>query len=282
MLSASRPRHRWLSWIAGLLAIGTMLILSVVLRVQQNEGKAWPILRAVEARLATDDGARALYAKNPRLSDCYPSADAFLETVRSHRSAFGALPDREPVMDGEKYDTDSDPQGLRAYVKGKGGGWMSLELEQSDGTEAGHAAIGEGITYLGFADASASLRDVERASRAAFQETVWGRFKAVEQALLTEEGTEALLQANPLLAKNDGARTAFLQEARSWRPHLSASTPPASWVKAEDAPDDIVGFSRHSAPPFADHMEMRWKPKDGEWLRVDWDQGKLVKVSMGD
>ncbi|HET8901774.1 MAG TPA: hypothetical protein VFM84_07540 [Holophagaceae bacterium] len=282
MLSASRPRFRWLSWILGLVAIGAMLILSVVLRVSANEGKAWPILQTVAARLATDEGVRDLYAKNPQLAGSYGSADAFLEAVRSHRAAFGALPGREPGGDGGKYATDSDPQGLRAFIKGTGGAWLALELESSDGTEAGHAAIGEGITYLGFSDGSATLREVEHASHAAYAENQWSKFKAVEQALLTEENTLALLQANPSLAKDDAARTAFLQQARAWRPRLAASTPPATWAKAEDAPDDTVSFRRHSAPPFADKMEIGWKPKDGAWLRIAWDKGQLVKVTLED
>jgi len=280
MNASSSRGSRWLLWIGGLAAIGIMLILSVVLRVQENEGKAWPILQIVTARLGTDEGARDIYAKNPQLADFYPSPDAFLESVRTHRAAFGALPGREPGMDGEKYETDSDPQGLRAFIKGTGGAWMALELESSDGTAAGHAAIGEGITYLGFSDASATLRDVEGASRETRAENQWSRFKAVEQALLTEENTLALLQANPTLAKDDAARTAFLQQARAWRPRLAASTPPATWVKAEAAPDDTVSFTHRSAAPFVDKMEMGWKPKDGAWLRIEWSQGQLVKVAL--
>ena len=282
MLSASRPRYRWLSWILGLVAIGAMLILSVVFRVGENRSRLWPVTRAVAARLATDEGARDLYAKNPQLADYYASADAFLEAVRAHRAAFGTLPDREPGMDRNRYMTDSDPQGFHAYVRGPGGSWMTLEVERSDGTEAGHAAIGEGVTYLGFADAASELKELESARHDAFAENTWIKFKAVDQSLRTEEGTRALLQANPSLATDEAARTAFLQRASAWRPRLLAATPPDTWAKAEAAPDDVVGFSRHSAPPFADKMTMSWKPKDGAWLRVAWDKGQLVKVVLED
>lgn len=282
MLSASRPRFRWLSWIAGLLAIGTMLVLSVVFRVGENRSRLWPVTRAVATRLATDEGARDLFAKNPQLADYYASADAFVEAVRAHRAAFGTLPDGEPGMDRNRYMTDSDPQGFHAYVRGSGGDWMSLEVERSDGTEAGHAAIGEGITFLGFSDATSELKELESTMREAFAENLWIKFRAVEQSLLTEEGTVALLQANPSLAKGDAARAAFLQQARAWRPRLLAATLPATWAKGVEAPDDVVSLNRRSMPPFQDKMEMGWKPKDGAWLRVDWDQGSLVKVALED
>ena len=280
MQTSSRRGSRWLSWIAGLLAIGTMLVLSVVFRVTENRGKAWPILQAVAARLATDEGARDLYAKNPQLADSYATADAFLEAVRGHRAAFGALPAREPGMDREHYEAESDPGGLRAFVRGTGGAWMSLELEQSDGTEAGHAAIGEGITFLGFGDSASKLKDLRSATRTAFVEGQWSKFIAVERSLLTEEGTQALLQANPDLAKDDAARTAFLQQARTWRARLAASTPPATWAKAKEAPDDMVRFMRHDMPLFGDRTEIRWKPKGGTWLQTRWENGRLVKVVL--
>ncbi|HXC16784.1 MAG TPA: hypothetical protein VNV60_05020 [Holophagaceae bacterium] len=282
MLSPSHRGSRWLSWIAGLLAIGTMLVLSVVFRVTENRGKAWPILQTVAARLATDEGARDLYAKNPQLADSYASADTFVEAVRAHRAAFGALPDREPDADRKDYEADSDPDGLRAFVKGTGGAWMSLGLERSDGTEAGHAAVGEGITFLGFGESVSKLKDLRSAMRAAFAERLWSQFMAVERSLLTEEGTEALLQANPSLAGDDAARTAFLQRARTWRPRLAASAPPATWAEAEKAPDDVVHFMRHNRPIFGERAEVGWKPKDGAWLQIGWENGRLVKVVLED
>ena len=279
MHSSPSRGSRWFSLLLGLAAIGTMLGLAVFLRVQGNEDKALPITRAVVARLATEAGARDLYAKNPGLVDAYASADAFVAAVRAGQAAFGAVPAR---VGREGYQVDSDPQGIRVFVKGTGGTWLALDVERSDGTEAGHAAIGEGITFLGFADGEASAQELRETAEKASSEAAWSRFKAVEEALLTEEGTQSLLQTNPDLAKNEAARTAFLQQARAWRPGLLRSSLPATWAKGVEAPDDVVSLQRHSAPPFTNTVQAGWKPKGGAWLRATWDEGRLVKVTLGD
>jgi hypothetical protein len=258
-----------------------MLILSVALRVLDSESKAWPIARAVVTRLGTDEGARDLYAKNPRLAENYASADAFLETMRAKRVALGSLPEREPPGDGRGYRVESDPGGLRVFTRGGGGAWMLLEVERSDGTEAGHSAIGEGITFLGFADSEASLHDVRQTARGAFNELQWSRFKTVEEALLTDAGTRALLEANPTFIKDDAAREAFLHQAQSWRVRLVEKPPPATWKEVEGAKDERVELYRRSGAPFGDHMVLGWQLKSGDWLKVEWNDGRLAKITLG-
>lgn len=279
MHPSSRRRSSWLVWIGGVLAVLAMLILSAILRATENEGKAWPILTSVAQRLTTDEGARDLYRKNPRLAQLYDSQEAFVDSVKARRISFGTLPARQPMEARDNYEMDSNPRGIRASIKGSGGDWMLLEVERSDGTEAGHAAIGEGITFLGYADGSATAREVRRTIRMAYLEQEWSRFTKVEQALLTDEGTKALLQTNPELAPDDAARAAFLHQAQAWRPRLAASALPISWAKA---PDGEVSLNRHSAPLVGESRQIGWKLKDGGWLRMVWKDGRIIRVSLGD
>ncbi|HTL97881.1 MAG TPA: hypothetical protein VL181_03650 [Holophagaceae bacterium] len=258
-----------------------MVGLAIALRVQENAGKAWPISRAVVARLATDEGARDLYAKNPRLAEDYPSPDAFLAAVAAQRSAFGALPARRS---DQEFQAESDPDSLSVEAKGTGGAWMELNVERSDGSAAGHAAIGEGITYLGFAADEAGLEAQRKALRAVFHEARWAEFRAVEQAMLTDEGVEALLKAQPALAKDEAARAAFLKQAQSWRPRLAVHQPPATWKEAEaaDEKDELVSMQRRSGDGWGDHLEVGWRLRDHAWFRATWEDGHLSKVTVGD
>lgn len=270
---------RWLPWLGGIAALGAMLILSVVFRVQAHRGRVWPILQTVAARAATDAGARDLYAKNPELAGAYASEAAFVEAMRAGMQACGALPGREPAERREAYDIETEPDGFRAFIKGAQGGWMLLEVRQSDGTEAGHAAIGEGVTYLGFAGSLASLRDLRRTQHDARLEARWKTFLALEKALLTEDGTRALLQAHPELAPQEAARAAFLRQAAAWRPHLSAEPPPPTWAAA---PEGRVRFLRRQAPIVGDAEELGWQVKDGAWFRAAWKNGRLIRIALGD
>lgn len=274
-MAAGSPR--WLVWFGAAAALAAMLILAVFLRAQENEGKAWPISHAVVARLATDEGTRDLYTKNPRLSESYPTADAFAAAVAAQRAAFGALPAR-PSDDA--FQADSDPDSLRVVAKGTGGAWLELEVERSDGSEAGHAAIGEGITFLAFGADRAAIRDLRKDLRSAYHEARWAEFKAVEEGLLTDAGVERLLQAHPDLAKGEAARAAFLQQAQAWRSSLTARRLPGTWKEAVDSDEELVSMRHRSGPPFGDHLEIGWRLTGQSWLRAAWDNGRLVKVAL--
>ena len=270
---------RWLVWLGGAAALVGVILLSVFLRVQENESKAWPITSAVVARLSTDQGARDLYAKNPRLADDYPTADAFVSAVAAQRASFGALTTRQP----DSFHSESDPTDLSVVAKGTGGAWMELHVERSDGSAAGHAAIGEGITFLGFGATEAALNEARKDLRSAYHEAKWAEFRTTEQALLTDAGVNGLLQAHPDLASDDAARAAFLQQAQAWRPRLAVHPPPATWKEAvdADAKDEMVSMVRRSNP-LGDHLEVGWRLTDQSWLRATWDNGHLIKVSVGD
>lgn len=269
---------RWLVWLAAAAALVGVIGLSVFLRVQENEGKAWPITSTVVARLGTDQGARDLYAKNPRLAEDYPTVDAFVAAVAAQRTAFGTLPPRQP----DSFHSESDPTDLSVVAKGSGGAWMELHVERSDGSEAGHAAIGEGITFLGFGATEAALDEARKDLRSAYHEARWAEFRAMEQDLLTDAGVTSLLQAHPDLATDAATRAAFLQQAQAWRPLLAAHQPPATWKEAvdADAKDEMVSMVRRSNP-LGDHLEVGWRLKDQSWLRATWDNDRLIKLTLG-
>ncbi len=252
--------------------------LSVFLRVQENDSKAWPITSAVVTRLSTDESTKDLYAKNPRLADNYPTVEAFLAAVAAQRTAFGTLPARQP----DTFHSESDPTDLGVIAKGSGGAWMELHVERSDGSAAGHAAIGEGITFLGFAASEAALDEARKDLRSAYHEARWAEFRAMEQALLTDEGVTNLLHSNPDLAPDDTARKAFLQQAQAWRPRLAGHAPPATWKEAvdADAKDEMVSMVRRDNP-LGDHLEVGWRLQDQSWLRATWKNGHLITVSLG-
>ena len=272
---------RWLAWLIAGAALVTMLVLSLVLRAQENEGKAWPITHAVVARLATDAGARDLYAKNPRLADSYPTAEAFVTAVAAQRNAFGSLPNRQPSP--EAFRADSDPDSLSIAAKGSGGAWMELNVERSDGSAAGHAAIGEGITFLGFGADESALANQRKSISSAVHEARWAAFRSVEQSLLTDAGVEALLQANPDLAKDETERGAFLKQAQAWRPRLAAHEPPTTWKAAVDDDDELVSMQHRSGAPFGEQLVVGWRLKDRQtWFRATWEEGRLKKVTLGD
>lgn len=276
----SRTRRGWLAWLLGAAALVGMLVMGMVLKVQGTRDQARPLTQGLLDRLATEAGAREVYARNPALAVPYPTVDAFLAAMREGLGAFGSLPPRPAAPEG--FRTEADPQGLQVVAKGSGGGWVALALERSDGTPAGHAAIGEGLTFLAFAPSDEGLKDLRRRLRQASGERLWAAYLAVLPALRTEEGTRKLLDAHPALGKDPAAREAFLREAAAFRPTLLAAQVPDSWKAAVESPDDRVRLYRREFPPFSDRAAVGWSPKEGRSLDMEWENGKLAAIRFGD
>jgi hypothetical protein len=57
----------------------------------------WSKMVEVAEAIKTDEGTLKLYEENPRLTESYPSKDAFLEQARVWRSAFSGLPTDPPI-----------------------------------------------------------------------------------------------------------------------------------------------------------------------------------------
>lgn len=280
-MSHPKGRIHWLAWIAVVIALGAVVVFSVLLRVEGKRGRAWPIAEGVVARLATDAGVKDLYAKNPALAATYPTESDFATAVQKGRVALGAL--SGSGRDGEGFQADADPMGLQIMAKGNGGGWIALKLEQSDGTPAGHAAIGEGITFLGFAQDKESVGKLWDAMHEVGGQILWVKYQTVFQALLTEEGTRRLLQEHPALGKGpkgEDEGQAFLETMAKLRPDLRGKPLPATWQAAVDSKDDLVQLYRRELPPFSDRASLGWKLPDGRWLKMTWNNGDLLRITV--
>ncbi|HET8715867.1 MAG TPA: hypothetical protein VFM16_08585 [Holophagaceae bacterium] len=279
-MARTRNRFGWLVWLLGAAALVGMLVMGLVLKVEGARDQARPLSAALLGRLGTEAGAREVYARNPALAVPYPTVEAFLAATRAGLAAFGSLPPRPASPDG--FRTEADPQGLHIVAKGTGGGWMALAVERSDGTPAGHAAIGEGVTFLAFAPDDDHLKDLRNRLRRASGERLWAAYLAVLPALRTEEGTRRLLAEHPALAPDPAAKEAFLRAAAAYRPTLLAAAPPETWTAAVEAPDDRVRLYRREFPPFSDRAALGWTPKDGRPLDMEWENGQLAAVRFGD
>lgn len=280
-MSRAKGRFHWLAWIAVLVVLAGVIIFSVVLRMAGKRGRAWPLAEAVSARLATDAGARDLYAKNPALAATYPTEASFLAAVQKGRQEVGALVGAG--RNGEGFQADADPMGLRILAKGSGGGWMAMSLEQSDGTPAGHAAIGEGITFLGFAPNDAAAEALGDTMREVGGQILWVKYQAAFVALQTEEGTRNLLQNHPALGKGpkgEDQRQAFLDAMAKLRPDLQGRQLPTTWKEAVDSKDDVVQLYRRELPPFSDRASLGWKVSSDRWLKMTWNNGQLLRISV--
>ncbi|HEU4951456.1 MAG TPA: hypothetical protein VFT46_05865 [Holophagaceae bacterium] len=279
-MARSRNRFGWLAWLLGAAALVAMLVTGLVMKVVGNRSQALPLAQGLLARLGTEAGAREVYARNPALAVPYPTSDAFVAAAREGLAAIGTLPSRGASP--RTFQVEADPQGLQILAKGSTGGWVALALERSDGTPAGHAAIGEGLTFLAFAPGDDGLKDLRRRLRDASGERLWAAYLAVLPALRTEEGTRQLLAEHPALAADPAAKAAFLQAAAAYRPALLANPVPATWREAVDAPDDRVRLYRREFPPFSDRAAVGWRPKGGRSLDMEWENGKLAAIRFGD
>lgn len=280
-MTRAQSRFHWLAWMAVIVVLAGVVIFSIVAKVQGKRDRAWPITEQVVARLATDAGAADLYRKNPALAASYPTEGEFLTAVQKGRSAFGSL--GGPGTGPSEFQADADPMGLRVLAKGSGGAWIALNLEQSDGTPKGHAAIGEGITFLGFAPDQKAADTLRETMDEVAGQILWVKYRAVFQDLLTEAGTRRLLQEHPALGqgpKGQDQRQAFLDDLAKLRPALQGKTLPATWKDAVDSKEDVVQLYRREMPPFSDRAALAWKASQDRWLKMTWNNGDLIRITV--
>jgi hypothetical protein len=162
---ARRTRRSLLSWLVVPLALAAgaaVLVFALVGRATGMRRQAWPLVLALQARLATDDGARDVFRRNPAFAAGYESEAAFLEALQAWRRQGGGLPAREPREDARSYSVHSDPFSLNVAVRGSGGTWMRARF--ATGPAAGPEA-GEGLMQLVFAGSFRGLQDSARDAR---------------------------------------------------------------------------------------------------------------------
>ncbi len=86
--------------------------------VQKKIEGDWNFLRRAIEQINTDEGAKALYAANPKLSQQYPSEAQFLEAVKGWRPELQPVPEAMPDLDSHDLQ----------YTQGLGGGWLSYRF----------------------------------------------------------------------------------------------------------------------------------------------------------
>lgn len=267
-----RFRASWLLVPLALAAGVAVLVFALVGRATGLRRQAWPLIQAVNARLATDDGARDLFRKNPLCAAGYDSEEAFVEAARAWRAKGSGLPDQEPRGDRRGYTVDSDPFELDVAIQGTGGAWMRARFATGPATEGQEA--GEGLVRLVFADSYPGLQDAVLQARRHVRAREWEEFRRLTSALATDEGARELLRTSPGLARNWPSEEAFLQEVRGWRPHLAAI--PARPDEGEKGDGVQVGFSRHSSP-LGSSVEIRLDHPGGRWQAL-WRDGVLTDL----
>ncbi len=267
-----RFRASWLLVPLALAAGVAVLVFALVGRATGLRRQAWPLIQAVNARLATDEGARDLFRKNPLCAAGYASEEAFVEAARTWRAKGSGLPAQEPRGDRRGYTVDSDPFELDVAIQGTGGAWMRARFATGPATEGQEA--GEGLVRLVFADSFRGLQDAARDARRQARSREWEEFRRLTSALATDEGARDLLRHEPGLARNWPSEEAFLQDARAWRPHLAAI--PARPEDADKEGGVRASFSRHQSP-LGSSVEIRLNHPGGRWNAV-WRDGALTDL----
>jgi hypothetical protein len=245
-----------------------ILVFALVGRATGLRRQAWPLIQAVHARLATDDGARDLFRKNPACAAGYASEEAFVEAARTWRAKGGSLPAREPQEDQDDYRVSSDPFELSVGIRGSGGAWMRARF--ATGPAAGKDA-GEGLMQLLFSDSAKGLQDAARDTRRQVRMRQYEAFRAVAQSLATDEGARGLLRREDRLRRAWPSEEAFLQEVRGWRPHLAAL--PERLAEAEQGGPVQASF-RRSHSPLGESRTLEVSHPAGRW-KATWRDGSL-------
>ncbi len=170
-------RRPWLKW--ALIGIGVVFGLPILMTATigslalRHRAQVWPAVRAIHARLQTDEGARDLFVKNPALANSYASDQDFLDTVRTWRTRVGDLPVQEP-REGPSYSPDSDPGEAAASIQGLGGAWMLVNIR--GGAFAGPIQ-GEGIDRIFFGEDKKALRTARKNANAIKKLREWDNFR---------------------------------------------------------------------------------------------------------
>ncbi|MFN8012668.1 MAG: hypothetical protein U0P81_14960 [Holophagaceae bacterium] len=272
-----RFRASWLLVPLALAAGVAALVFALVGRATGLRRQAWPLIQAVNARLATDEAARDLFRKNPLCAAGYASEEAFVEAARAWRSKGGGLPTQEPRDDRRGYTVESDPFELDVAIQGTGGGWMRARFATGPATQGQEA--GEGLVRLVFADSYRGLQDAARDARRQARSREWEEFRRLTSALATDEGARDLFRSSPGLGRAWPSEEAFLQEIHGWRPHLAAI--PARPDDGEKGDGEKgggvqVGFSRHQSP-LGSSVEIRVDHPGGRWKAL-WRDGLLADL----
>ena len=266
----SRPWLKWLLSGVGLM-VGIPLLLAATFGslALRHRAQVWPAVRAVHARLQTDEDARELFVKNPALANAYKSDQDFLGVVRDWRAKVGDLPIQEPP-EGPTYSPDSDPGGAGAAIQGAGGAWMRVDI--LGGTLAGPIP-GEGITRIFFGEDKKALRSARNKANAFKTQRDWEEFRRVMLQCSDDTKAGLLYHQEPGLQVNYRTESDFLAAMKALQPAIA---------KLPETPrEDGYQFSvRNRRTPFTHSRIMIFTDTEGQWLVATWKSDRLSNLEL--
>jgi hypothetical protein len=268
--AASRP---WLKWtlIGAVILVGIPLLMTATIGglALRHRAQLWPLVRAIHARLQTDEGAKDLYAKNPALANAYANDQDFLETVRTWRAKVGDLPVQEPP-EGPAYSPDADPGEAAASIQGSGGAWMRVDIR--GGTLAGPIQ-GEGIVRIFFGEDKKALRAARKNANAFKKQRDWDGFRKLMLQCGSDTEASALYRREPGLHTHFPNESTFLESMKALRPAL-ANLP-------EKPLEGTHEFSIHNFhSPFTHSRVMTLAGNDGQALVATWKGDQLSNLEL--
>ncbi|HJW33307.1 MAG TPA: hypothetical protein VJ505_08085 [Holophagaceae bacterium] len=265
--TVSRPWPGWAHALLGALLFGAGLLLVMFAQQQATARKAWPLMAATLQRLATEEGARDLWARNPGIRGDYDDEAAFLAEVRAWRPRVGALPSLEPPSRSRSpWFRSASPWHIWAVAQGSGGGWVQFQVQRPGPFESPE---GEGFTMVHFAPDWDALREIRGARRERRIGAHWKALRRIADQVASTEGARTLWVSEWALHSAYPTPEAFEQEAARARPMLShlPQTPAEAYQ----------GLAlKRVRNPFMDRVDLRWKDAEGHELAVTWENGALV------
>lgn len=251
--------------------MGAGLIVALVVQQRISHAKAWPLAQAVAQRLATDEGARALWAENPGLRQDYDNEEAFLSAVRAGRMGLGALVGPEPPSQHHSpWFKVASPWNIMATVQGSGGGWLQIQIQRPGPFERPQ---GEGITLVQYSPDWDGLQQLRQARKFRFLASRYAWVQKVAGRLASTQGTRQLWEQERLLHVPYPTPEALEVEAQRLRPHLQRLP-----ERVEDASPALR--MRRTVNPFMDRVDVRWKDPVGREVGLSWENESLVDLRL--
>ncbi len=245
------------------------LIGALALQQSWTARRAWPTVRATVQHLATDEGASALWRRNPGLRRDFPDEQAFLAEARAWRDRVGTLPEREPAP-GPAWQRVAGPWTFEARAQGSGGGWIQVTRM---GTTPFHAVEGDGLSFLAFGGDPTDLARAREARSLRCADVDWQRLRGVAHRLATPEGTKALWLSERSLHRTFPSPESLEARAARLRPHLTSL--PATAHEAGPRLD-----IHRSSGPYLEHTDVAWVDKGQPILQTEWEDGTLTRLDV--